>query len=499
MKKSMLLLTMLFTLLSIAQLNAELIYSVDYTGTVQLPGTDYLHMDQSIDGSPLRFWWLSVTADSLQASHVELDTNGNLIELCVALSVENTYGFTMDHQACQFEQMGTQTSLRCIVSDTLGVFQFEDGVFNRFAVFDLESQYHTRSDEMREQWNEDIFLTTVDDRRLCSCNIETGILDTLIAFTDCAEMSFTTLGQEYILLCIQYPESTFYLFDADFNLLDTIDAPLGGVLVTDFPGFYTGGGYILEMYNMVMYSMDDYVWVEDGQLYHDDAFMDDIEGDWSRNGFTALDDETFFHVWRMGGSSSRVPGYSMIDHELEYYGETIDNGKTIASLNSCLAIFSATDSLNQIHICDRVAGEFFTFDASEVPLDPARYWKSFAIGQKLFIQGSQIYRYDVDFTHPNDDPAVPQYANSLSNYPNPFNPTTTIHYSIAENSHVTLDVYNIRGQRVIKLVDDRLQKGEHSVVWDGNDDTGNSVSSGVYLYRMKAGDRSETKKMMLMK
>jgi flagellar hook assembly protein FlgD len=63
----------------------------------------------------------------------------------------------------------------------------------------------------------------------------------------------------------------------------------------------------------------------------------------------------------------------------------------------------------------------------------------------------------------------------------------------------TITIYNIRGQRVRTLVDGYKVEGEHSVEWDGRDEAGNRVSSGVYFYRMRAGDISQTRRMVLMK
>ncbi len=85
------------------------------------------------------------------------------------------------------------------------------------------------------------------------------------------------------------------------------------------------------------------------------------------------------------------------------------------------------------------------------------------------------------------------------NYPNPFNPVTTIKYNVAVNANVTVEVYNLRGQKVITLVNSTQKPGEHSVVWDGTDDNGKTVGSGIYLYKIKNGKYTSTKKMILMK
>mgnify|MGYP006277685171 CR=1 FL=1 len=87
----------------------------------------------------------------------------------------------------------------------------------------------------------------------------------------------------------------------------------------------------------------------------------------------------------------------------------------------------------------------------------------------------------------------------LRNYPNPFNPITTIAFELPEASHVTVTVYNLLGQQVKTLLDAHLSAGSHQVEWNGLDETGRPVSSGVYFYRFSADDFSETRKMLLMK
>jgi len=100
----------------------------------------------------------------------------------------------------------------------------------------------------------------------------------------------------------------------------------------------------------------------------------------------------------------------------------------------------------------------------------------------------------------NDDPVVPVAATELkNNFPNPFNPETTIAYSVKEASPVTIEIYNVKGQLVKTLVNEAKEAGNHSVVWKGTDNNGRSVSSGIYYYKMIAGKYSSTKKMIMMK
>ncbi len=101
----------------------------------------------------------------------------------------------------------------------------------------------------------------------------------------------------------------------------------------------------------------------------------------------------------------------------------------------------------------------------------------------------------------NDNEIVPILVNSLSkNYPNPFNPTTTISYSLKYNSNVSIDVYNIKGQRIKTLINEYKVSGSYSISWSGNDDSGKSVSSGLYFYKMQVNDKPVSiRKCLLLK
>lgn len=85
------------------------------------------------------------------------------------------------------------------------------------------------------------------------------------------------------------------------------------------------------------------------------------------------------------------------------------------------------------------------------------------------------------------------------NYPNPFNPATQIAYRLPEDSHVRLSIFNILGQQVRTLVNGRVAAGAYSVAWDGKDQVGRQAASGIYLYRLEAGQFSAIKRMTLLK
>ena len=85
------------------------------------------------------------------------------------------------------------------------------------------------------------------------------------------------------------------------------------------------------------------------------------------------------------------------------------------------------------------------------------------------------------------------------NYPNPFNPTTKIEFTLAKSGFVTLQIYDVGGRKVRTLVSEELSSGYKSVLWDGKNEAGKDVASGVYFYQLKIGDFSEPKKMLLLK
>jgi len=100
---------------------------------------------------------------------------------------------------------------------------------------------------------------------------------------------------------------------------------------------------------------------------------------------------------------------------------------------------------------------------------------------------------------PEDKTIMPSGYSLSQNYPNPFNPSTEISFALAVASEVTLEVYNIGGQRVSTAANGFFEAGEHSVVWNSQSDNGQPLASGIYFYRLKAGAFTDTKKMILMK
>lgn len=132
---------------------------------------------------------------------------------------------------------------------------------------------------------------------------------------------------------------------------------------------------------------------------------------------------------------------------------------------------------------------------------------------------NNVYQFAITSVHTNSIESLPAFSQLIEktsagihpeiypvnitglggNYPNPFNPETTISYSLGENSDVVIEVFNLKGQKVRTLVNENKNRDHYTVLWNGKDDIGKAVSSGIYYYRMKTINLEETRKMILVK
>jgi len=99
---------------------------------------------------------------------------------------------------------------------------------------------------------------------------------------------------------------------------------------------------------------------------------------------------------------------------------------------------------------------------------------------------------------PTTDP-LPEAFGLQQNYPNPFNPETVIRYQLPQDSEVKLSIYNVLGREIRTLVSGKRDAGYHDATWDGRDNAGQQVATGVYIYRLRAGNFTEVKKLMLLR
>ena len=152
-------------------------------------------------------------------------------------------------------------------------------------------------------------------------------------------------------------------------------------------------------------------------------------------------------------------------------------------------------------------GDFYlaileTTGASQIGMDTSGNGNSFkkiSANWEAITEGDVMIRAIVQYSTANDDGTTPAVSFNAVNYPNPFNPETTIAFGVPTAGMTSLKVYNMKGQVVRTLVNGQMAAGNHSVVWNGTDDNGMAVSSGVYFYKFATGGKTVTNKMVLTK
>ena len=151
------------------------------------------------------------------------------------------------------------------------------------------------------------------------------------------------------------------------------------------------------------------------------------------------------------------------------------------------AIANNNNSVTRSPDGDTSVGDPFVehLTVSSDPFSPART----ITGEDTIVTGIE--------NRPSD--GLPREFRLLQNYPNPFNPTTTIAFDVAKSADVSLKLYNITGQEIRSLIDENLSAGQYQITWDGKNNVGQQVASGIYFYQIKAGQFSAIKKMILLK
>ncbi|MBN1996193.1 T9SS type A sorting domain-containing protein [candidate division KSB1 bacterium] len=166
---------------------------------------------------------------------------------------------------------------------------------------------------------------------------------------------------------------------------------------------------------------------------------------------------------------------------------------------------------NLLFVCDGANG-FFVFDISD-PANPVKigYFDTGFYVENMTMDESYIYLTDNDngiYIIELNDPTfisagitgkVPSAFSLDQNYPNPFNAATKFTFYLPRSTRVRVDVFNLSGQKVRTLIDENISAGVESVTWDGRDNYGRLVPSGVYFYQMDAGGIQQVKKCMLLR
>ncbi|MBK7141840.1 MAG: T9SS type A sorting domain-containing protein [bacterium] len=128
------------------------------------------------------------------------------------------------------------------------------------------------------------------------------------------------------------------------------------------------------------------------------------------------------------------------------------------------------------------------------------YWSDSPLHAAVLVGDSvMVLEFDAIVDVPSDEPLTPSAFTLSQNYPNPFNATTEISFSLARTGDVRLTVYNLLGQEVKTLLDEKTTAGEHRVTWDGRDNSSNLCATGIYLYLLQNENTTQARKMVMLK
>jgi len=189
----------------------------------------------------------------------------------------------------------------------------------------------------------------------------------------------------------------------------------------------------------------------------------------------------------------------------EWYPGYTDYGHYKVALEQADGLWQMEQNISQGNSGDPYPGSFNNraFDGSSVPNS-----RSYA-GTETYVEVTNISDSgdtitcdflvsSSDVNNQADDNFLPHSYLLKQNYPNPFNPLTKIEYNLRENGRVKLEVFNILGQKIFTLVDGHKEKGEHVASWNGTDQEGRPLPSGVYFYRITTDNFQKTNKMILL-
>ena len=192
-----------------------------------------------------------------------------------------------------------------------------------------------------------------------------------------------------------------------------------------------------------------------------------------------------------------LPGGQLRTVRLKLYLRNHSNDEIVLTVDSVdFAHLNRRHFLIGPQLSDSVYVEDSPLHSGSIHINLDNPDETFALYRSVF---DAVYFPSVITDVENSDVTLPSGVSLGDNYPNPFNPSTTIEFRLPTLSHVKLSVFNVLGKQVATLVDKQLAAGEHQINWDGRDQSGQVSPSGIYFYRITADDFVGSKKMLLLK
>ncbi len=212
--------------------------------------------------------------------------------------------------------------------------------------------------------------------------------------------------------------------------------------------------------------------------------------------------------WVLAWEDRRNESTDIYAQNINISGE-LGNTVSPSGISGQITLNEGTANIQEANLV--IAGTTYHPDETgnySVELDPETYTVTCSLeGYEDFTQENVVVtaeefttlNIEMQIIVPNNDPSVNTITSLIGNYPNPFNPKTQISFNLRTSGLVSIKIYDIKGQRVNTLINDVLSAGNHAIVWTGLDSNNRKVSSGIYFYRMKSGNYTSTKKMILLK
>ncbi len=186
-----------------------------------------------------------------------------------------------------------------------------------------------------------------------------------------------------------------------------------------------------------------------------------------------------------------VGPYSLIGNVVDNNNDPLSNVVVILKDNQNQIVgFASTDD-NGAYSVSNLSTENYTVVATKIGLN--------SLQENIAVDGNQNYDFSMASPTGNSDVNVTTAKLSVTNYPNPFNPSTSINFSIPMDSNVNVEIFNIKGQKVRTLLSENMVKGSHTVAWNGQDSKGKTVTSGIYFVKVQGAGFEIMRKMSLIK
>ena len=294
---------------------------------------------------------------------------------------------------------------------------------------------------------------------------------------------------------------------ADYR--NPIGAPIGLADFSEFTVHFAGSGHKYEAPGDLMQTVgseeiasthvvlgftEEYVTALDHRLYVDVTLEDCADKRWCLFAIKSNRSDLTLSSWEPTSWAASSAPFSPVDTENGqelYFGVIMINDTDEATRHLGRLSFNVSGS-DPVTI----GSDQFVLTVGEIEPAGDSNGESFVAGDVL-----PVYQHMSGVSGRILNLTVQQvFHNSLAqNYPNPFNPRTTLAYSLHDAANVSLTIYDVAGRRVRELVNEHRLPGAYKVVWDGRDEKGTQVSSGVYFYKLVAGSFTDTKKMIMLK